>query len=190
MNWEPAVSVGDVDVRLRCPHGVVTEIQVKAPDRAGQVQNYQVQDGECDRHILLAVDKALKQLSATPGPQRMVVVSAQRTHAIAPMVLSSHLYGKPSYVGDDVVLSKSARGAFATAPGANVGAVVDLHLSRGVEVTLYRSTVLLNPWAANTLSPDVFRGSRVCFLDGSRFVWRPEQPQRAGALPPGTRYVA
>ncbi len=161
VNWEPAVSAGDVDVRLRCPHGVVTDIQVKAPDRPGQVQNYQIHDGECDSHVLSAIDKALKQLSASPSPQRMVVVSAQRTYAVAPMVLTSHLYGKPSNVDNEVVLSKSARGAFATASGANVGAVVDLHLSRGVGATLYRSTVLLNPWAANTPSPDVFRGSRV-----------------------------
>jgi hypothetical protein len=190
--WEPKVAIGDVDLRLRCPHGNLTDFQVKAPDRPGFVHDYRIVDGERDAHVLAAIDKALAQVSPSPGPQRIVVVSPQRTRTIAPKVLASHLVGRTVAEDGRVVLRSSDRGTFATSLGATVGAVVDLSLLRGELETLYRCTAFLNPWASSGSMPrdDVFKGARVCGLDGDQFVWIPEQPDGAFTLPSGTKYLA
>jgi len=51
-------------------------------------------------------------------------------------------------------------------------------------------TAILNPWAPKGIAPDpsIFKHARVCHLDGTRFVWNPECPERCFSLPSGTRY--
>jgi hypothetical protein len=185
--WEPPVTSGDVDVRMRCPSGNLTDIQVKAPDRPGTVQAGRIIDGERDQDVLKAIDKGIAQLSVSPGPQRILIISPQRTWPIDADVLSGHLVGQTTLHKDTVVLRAADRGVFA-ARGRNIGAVVDLGLHRG-EPTRYRCTVLLNPWAEGGAapSPHAFPGARVLALRDDQFVWTPEEPQHA--MRSGTRYV-
>lgn len=189
--WEPPVSHGDVDLRLECPLGSLTDIQVKAPDKPGRLVAGRIQDGENDSHVLKAVDKACSQLRSTPGPQRVVAIVPQRTFPIAERTLTRHLMGRTEDLDGRLILKGSTRGTFAQDPGDHIGALVDLFLGRGIDETLYRSTVLLNPWAVQGATPRVesFPGSRICCLQDDYFIWTPEQPQRAFSLPTGTRYV-
>lgn len=194
IEWEPKLppgTKGDVDVRLRCPLGFLTDIQVKAPDQPGERSGGQVVDGEYDDRICIAIDKALMQVHTAPGPQRMVVVSPQRTWHTDEWRLQSHLVGHTIGHAGGVTLSARDRGVFAKEPGSGVGAVMRLTLSRGISEKLYRCTVFLNPWASAGASPDLsaFRNARVCHLVGDEFCWTPEPPQLAGALPPGTKYI-
>ena len=189
--WEPKVSKGDVDVRLRCPQGILTDIQVKAPDQPGQVVGGQIVDGEYDSRVLAQVDKAFAQLVSAPSQQRVAVLSPQRTWPVAAETYSSHLFGKTVATDRQVVLLKKDRGAFATSSGRGTGAVVDLSLLRGVDDTLYRSTVFINPWADTGRSPTraAFPKARVCDMVDGKFVWHPEPPQHSFSLPNGTVYV-
>jgi len=188
VEWEPRVEQGDVDIRMRSPDGVLADIQVKAPDRPGFVVGGRRVDGERDQDVLSAIDKGIKQLFASPGPQRILVVSPQRNWPMSADTLSAHTIGRSRCDGDEVVLRADDRGVFAT-HAQNVGAVVDLMLLRGVDTARYRCTVLLNPWApaGATPSPRAFSGARVLELTGDRFVWSPEAPE--GGLHDGTRYL-
>jgi hypothetical protein len=188
--WEPPIASGDVDIRLGCPLGRRTDIQVKAPDKPGRVVAGRIENGENDCHVLKALDKACKQLQAAPGPQRMVIMVVQRTFPIAEFVLTRHLIGRTSEHDGELVLKAPDRGTFAQDVARNVGAVMDLSLGRGIDETVYRATVFVNPWAEKGSAPAVacFPGSRSCALEGERFAWKPEQPQRAFSLPTGTRY--
>jgi hypothetical protein len=190
VEWEPDVALGDVDVRLRCPRGVLTDIQVKAPDQPGEVRDSRIHDGEYDERILRAIDKGLLQLRNVPGPQRMLVVIPQRVFPVEARVLTKHLVGPTQRSEDGVVLYASNRGVFANAPGNATSAVIDLSLLRGIDEILYRCTAFLNPWTQKGIAPDlsVFKNARVCHLDGTRFVWTPEAPERCFSLPSGTRY--
>jgi len=70
--WEPKLPEGvkgDVDVRLVCPHGIVTDVQIKAPDQPGEREEGQVVDGEYDERVLKGVDKGVEQLERVPGPR-------------------------------------------------------------------------------------------------------------------------
>jgi hypothetical protein len=195
VEWEPKLppgTAGDVDMRLRCPLGNLTDIQVKAPDQPGERSGGRVVDGEYDDRICKALDKGLMQIHRAPGPQRMVVISPQRLWHTDELRLSAHLVGRTIGRASGVTLKASDRGVFAYEPGVQVGAVMRLSLSRGISEKRYRSTVFLNPWAPAGVSPAVaaFRNARVCYLCGDEFCWVPEPPQTAGFLPPGTRYIA
>jgi hypothetical protein len=191
VEWEPSVHAGDVDVRLICPRGVVTDMQVKAPDQPGELRHGRIHDGEYDTRVLAHVDKALKQLQAAPGPQRIAVLSPQRTRPIRAGVLARHLYGRVTQDDSCVVLRAVDRGVFASNAGHSIGAVVDLSLLRGVDEALYRCTAFVNPWAetAAAPNPDIFRDARVCRLEAGAFMWHPEEPQLCFGIQTGLRYV-
>lgn len=194
VEWEPRLPdgvKGDVDIRLRCPFGTLTDIQVKAPDQPGERSDGQVVDGEYDDRICTAIDKALMQVHVAPGPQRMVVVSPQRLWHTDERRLMTHLVGNTVGGAGGVTLSALNRGVFARTPGNLVGAAMRLTLSRGASEKLYRCTVFVNPWAPASTTPAVmaFRNARVCYLSENEFLWTPEPPQLAGVLPPGTRYI-
>jgi hypothetical protein len=192
--WEPKLPEGvkgDVDVRLVCPHGIVTDVQIKAPDQPGEREDGQVVDGEYDERVLKGVDKGVEQLEQVPGPQRMLILSPQRLWADAEAGLASHLFGSTVNRDGVVTLKASGRGIFANARGAAIGAVVHLHLVRGVEQRLYRSTAFLNPWTRDSACPraSAFRNTRTCQLVGHEFQWTPEISNHCHVLPSGTRYL-
>ena len=179
--WEPPTVGGDVDVRLHSPDGRLVDIQAKAPDQPGQVIGGRRVDGEYDERVLAALDKALAQLRATPGPCRLVVISPQRTFSIDAAALMEGLIGRATYGSDGRwdVLEKD-RGSFGDIPCAGVSGVADLHLIRGPDEVLYRCTVLLNPWctAEASLPLAAFPYSRVLSYEQNEFVWKPERPSR------------
>ena len=189
VSWEPPTVGGDVDVRLLSPTGVAADVQVKAPDKPGHVVNGQRVDGENDTTVLRAVDKGMRQLSSAPGPIRMVVISPQRTFVINADVLAVHLLGKPRSLNEFLWgIVRDGSGAYEGAAGALVSAVVDLSLlPGGMEETLYRCTVICNPWVppAGLLAPEAFPHARVLSLDGGKFVWLPEEPNRCHDFPNG-----
>lgn len=192
--WEPKLPdgvKGDVDLRLQCPHGILTDVQIKANDQPGERDDGQVVGGEYDERVLKGVDKGVKQLARVPGPQRMLVLSPQRLWADAEGVLASHLFGSTVNREGVVTLRASDRGIFASAQGVAIGAVVHLHLVRGVEQRLYRCTAFLNPWAPESARPraSAFRNTRTCQLVGDGFLWTPEMSNHCHVLPSGTRYL-
>lgn len=143
IQWEPPTRQGDVDLRLRCPLGVTTDIQVKAPDQPGEREGHYVVDGENDEWVIKATDKAMQQLQRAPGPQLLVVVSAQRTWAPDSNLFLGHLVGSTVGRQSGVTLREQDRGAFAHEPGVQIGAVIHLSLTRGADVRLYRCTVIM-----------------------------------------------
>ncbi|HET6284268.1 MAG TPA: hypothetical protein VFH73_25150 [Polyangia bacterium] len=159
--WEPDVQNGDVDVRLRSPDTRIVDLQVKAPDQPGSVAAHRRVDGEFDERVLTAVDNALDQLDGTPGPCRLVVVSPQRTWSMDGNVLLHHL------LSDDRLAKRPA-----------VSGVADLHLLRGLDQTLYRFTVILNPWcnASASLPVSAFPHARVYRTIEGVSEWVPEAP--------------
>ena len=161
--WEPGVQNGDVDIRLRSPDGRLVDVQVKAPDQPGSISSYRHVDGEFDDRVLSAIDHALLQLGGTPGPCRLVVVSPQRTWSIGGHVLVRHLLSDRGLV---------------KRPG--VAGVADLHLLRGLDETLYRCTVILNPWCTPSaaLSAGLFPHARVHRTVNGVSEWFPEAPGR------------
>jgi hypothetical protein len=167
LSWEPPVPRGDVDVRMLSPAGLSVDVQVKAPDQPGDVVGGRIVDGEFDDRVLRAIDKAMHQLEPAPGPARMVVISPQRTWNINADVLACHLVGTPggrSLQGWGV--DKQSGGAFALTPGSEISAVVDLSLVRGPGETLYRCTVIANPWIdeVGRLATEMFPQARVLHL--------------------------
>lgn len=192
VEWEPVTEVGDVDVRLEAPSGITVDIQVKAPDQPGELAGGRVVDGEYDGRVLRAIDKAMGQLAAAPSPARMVVVSPQRTWTIEADVLACHLLGNAVIGGDtDWGIDPGGSGAFARSPGSIISAVVDLHLLLGLDETLYRCTVVQNPWILQSgiLTKECFSHARVLTVQGDTFVWVPEQPSRCFRFPTGMRYL-
>jgi hypothetical protein len=192
-SWDPpARGEGDVDLRLQSPAGVLADIQVKAPDQPGHVSGGQIVDGEHDAWVLNALDKGLGQIASQPGPIRMVVISPQRTFNIGADVLATYLVGKPRSIGDSLWgVSRDGGGKFTKDPGAAVSAVVDLSLLRGMGETLYRCTVICNPWmlSAGRLAPEGFSHARVLSLAGDKFIWTPEEPGRCFGFRSGTPYL-
>jgi hypothetical protein len=179
VSWEPPTVGGDVDVRLLSPTGVTADVQVKS-------------GGENDLWLLRSVDKGMKQLSSSSGPIRIVVISPQRTFTADADVLAIHLLGKPRSVGESwwgVVRDNTA--GFAIQPGTAVSAVADRSLLRGISETLYRCTVVCNPWVAPSglLTPDEFPNARVLSLLGDKFVWQPEEPGRCFGFRSGLPYL-
>jgi hypothetical protein len=167
--WEPDVDGGDVDVRLRAPDGRVVDVQVKAPDQPGSVSFYRRVEGEFDDRVLSAIDHALEQLDDTPGPYRLAVISPQRTWSIGGTTLVRHLLGdRPDPL--------APTGAFAKRVG--ITGVADVHLVRGLEETLYRCTVILNPWcdASAQLPVTAFPCARVHKRSNGVSDWTPEAP--------------
>ncbi|MEO8184563.1 MAG: hypothetical protein ABI895_37615 [Deltaproteobacteria bacterium] len=191
VEWEPAASEGDIDLRLRCPFGALSDIQVKAPDQPGERAGGQIVDGEHDDWVIAMTDKALKQLRLAPGPQRLAVIYAQRDWAPPANLFLGHLIGSTVGRASGVTLREKDRGAFAREPGIQVGAVLHLSLTRGVDDLLYRCTVFMNPWAQESARPAVaaFRNARICHMVDDTFTWEPEQPNMAEYLPIGTRYI-
>jgi hypothetical protein len=191
IEWEPRTASADVDVRLRCPCGIVTDLQVKAPDQPGERQRGRIHEGEHDEWVCGAIRHAMQQLVASPGPQRIIVVSPQRTFPISAAALTSFLCGRTIGTELGVTLCSADRGAFASAAGRKTGAVIDLSLLRTEAEVFYRCTALLNPWAESNAAPDasVFANARVLHLENGTFSWHPEQPGRSFALPTGTRYI-
>ena len=192
VSWEPPTVGGDVDVRLLSPTGVAADVQVKAPDQPGHVANGQRVDGENDARVLRAIDKGMSQLSSAPGPIRLVVISPQRTFSIDADVLALHLLGKPRSLGESLWgIIRDGTGAYEGKAGAVVSAVVDLSLLRGMGKTLYRCTAICNPWVApaGLVAPEVFPHARVLSLDGGKFVWLPEDPDRCFHFASGMPYL-
>jgi hypothetical protein len=192
VSWEPPLPGGDIDVRLLSPKGTLADVQVKAPDQPGDVANGQRVGGEDDAVVLRNIDKGLRQLSPAPGPIRMVVVSPQRTFLIDADVLAVHLLGKPRSVGESHWgIAHDGTGAFEGESGAVVSAVVDLSLLRGMGETLYRCTVIGNPWAppSGQIAPEAFPHARVLSLDRDKFIWSPEEPDRCFDFRSGTPYL-
>ena len=192
VSWDQPFPGGDVDVRLLSPSGISADLQVKAPDQPGHVSNGQRVGGENDKWVLTSIDKGMKQLASSAGPIRMVVVSPQRTFQIDADVLAIHLLGTPRSVGESgwgVV--RDGSGAFARPPGESISGVVDLSLLRGMGETLYRCTVICNPWVSSPglLAAGAFRHARVLSLDGDKFVWRPEEPGRCFGFRSGVPYL-
>jgi hypothetical protein len=122
----------------------------------------------------------------------MVVVSPQRTFQIDADVLAIHLLGTPRLAGESGWgLVRDGSGAFARAPGESISGVVDLSLVRGMSETLYRCTVICNPWVSSPglLAAGAFSHARVLSLDGDKFVWRPEEPGRCFGFRSGVPYL-
>ena len=154
--WEPSVVRGDVDVRLVSPSGIVTDIQVKAPD------------AEQDDRFIDAIGKGAEQLNETPGPGRMVVCATSATWGADVNSWGTYLLGSTCYEDGEITLTESQRGTFGSVDMEQLTAVTELHLVRGISSLLYRSTVILNPWAGSRgLVPDDFANSRLCYLSAN-----------------------
>ena len=189
--WEPAVSGGDADVRLASPCGVRTDVQVKAPDQPGDRENGQIVDGEFDERVLVSTDRAMAQLHTSPCPGRLVVVSPQRIGSFRGGVLASHVVGRQVLRRGVRGVTQESRGRFASEIGGGISAVASLNLVRGEEETLYRCTVIRNPWLRapiGELSTASFPHSRVLSMEQGIFSWHPEPP-RDGLFPTGTPYL-
>ena len=190
--WEPVVPGGDADVRLVAPCGLITDIQVKAPDQPGDSTSGQVVDGEFDERVVASIDKAMTQLRASPCSSRLVVVSPQRTVAFGGGLLARHLVGRQVLRRDVWVISSDSRGAFSSDVGNGISAVGTLSLVRGIDETLYRFTVVRNPWIKAPVSDlpiECFPMARVLSMYGNLFSWHPEAPGDGFRLPSGTPYV-
>jgi hypothetical protein len=191
VSWEPPVRAGDVD-GLLSPAGLPVDVQVKAPDQPGSVVRGRIVGGEFDDRVLKAIDKAMAQLEPAPGHARMVVVSPQRSWNIKADVLACHMLGRPGpRAPESWGISRESGGAFAHAPGSSISALVDLGLVRGPDETLYRSTVICNPWIGKDelLGPEVFPHARVLSLDAGKFVWAPKEPSRCSDFRNGVPYL-
>jgi hypothetical protein len=178
--WEPPVKPkGDIDIRFISPTGITTDIQVKAPE------------GDIDSRVLSAVSKGLTQLQYSSGPGRIVVVVPQSVWPLDLNSLSAHLIGSTIGYGGKVTLSQSARGVFILPENIGVSAVVEIHLLRGIDETLYKCTVLNNPWVASgiTFTSKDFPFGRVCTLEANKFKWTPEAPNQCHVLTDGAIYL-
>jgi hypothetical protein len=180
LEWEPKIEKGDVDIRLISPSGITTDIQVKCPN------------GDQDDWVASMVDKAAKQLANSPGPARMIVLAPRNTwgtdlNSLAPYVIGSAIGNGQGYTS----LKKHMRGIFGDDCNKQLTSVCDIQLVRGINETLYRSTVFLNPWCnkPSLLNIEDFQGARVCTLIDNKFIWFPEEPFQCGALPNGTEYI-
>jgi hypothetical protein len=190
VDWEPSTPGGDVDVRLQTPSGLAVDIQVKAPDQPGELVAGRIVGGEKDDRVLRAIDKAMTQLKTSSAPARIVAVSPQRTWSIQADVLACHLLGTAVSRTDDIWgICRDGAGTFGSVPGSGVSAVVDLDLIRGLEATLYRCTVICNPWVVpgGVMGAECFPHARVLSLRGDTFVWEPEEPNRCFRFPTGMR---
>jgi hypothetical protein len=192
--WEPSIPAGDVDLRLETPSGLVVDVQVKAPDQPGEISNGRIIGGEINARVVQAIDKAIGQLRAAPGPGRMVVVCPQRTWPLEADVLAGHLLGKPIVRSDEVWgISREGDGAFAGLPGIETSAVLALSFDRGFSFarghrSLYRCLVVRNPWVSSSadISAVSFARARVLSLAGDKFVWEPEEPEKCFRYRTGT----
>ena len=158
--WEPSVAAGaDVDLDLQAPDGTQVHLQVKAPDRLGNVVNGQVVDGEQDAWILVAVDKACKQLAKAEPHSRVIVVSAARRLSLAahPGALTMHLFGATVGCAGGVKLPRANVGKFFDPSWTHVSVVVALDYVR--PVGWYFCTVLKNPMASMQM-PDSWSRKR------------------------------
>ena len=190
--WEPITGGAvDVDVSLRAPDGTSALLQVKAPDRPGEVVGHQRVDGEYDEHVLGALTKAARQLPTSGDSANLIVVSANRTWPLSgqPQCVVSDLIGSTLQVGSVVTLPRSRRGKFCTPEWKHVSGVVLLDYLRGVDEFKYPCTVLLNPAADAKASPDWFPRARVSVLEDTTFRWVRGEPGDAHTLPDGTVLV-
>jgi hypothetical protein len=180
--WEPATIGGDVDVCLETPTGLVVDVQVKASDQPGYVEHGRIVDGEYDERVLSGIDKAAGQLKSSPGPGRMIVVSPQRTFSVGADVLARQLLGEPSIRTPDIWgITRQGGGRFAGSAFQGVSALADLSLVRGPGETLYRCTVICNPWVLSPsahIPPSSFPHARIFASRDGKFVWEPEEPAR------------
>ena len=188
--WEPAVSTGDVDIRMMTPSGELCDIQVKASDNPGRIVGYRIASGENDTHVLLGIEKAISQLKDSSGPKRLVVATPQRTWPMSrdASEIAVHVIGSTvGSQGGKVTLESEARGIFANT-GKHISAVMVLDLIRSQD-TFYGGTVFLNSWAVENanLTPSVFPEAAVCELVNNKFIWHGHRGL-CHVLPHGTQY--
>jgi hypothetical protein len=185
--WDPGGSgeaVGvDVDLRLTTPTGAQLKIQVKAPDRHGQVVGYRLVGGEFDQRIAAAVTKAAQQLPRPGKCPSLIVVVPNRTRPPEPEVLEAFVGETTNYrlLGGGFQLDAANRGPFFTDAWRHVGGIALLFHIRGVTEFRYRCDVLLNPNADSEArcEPSWFPGARVLYLEGDTFRWRGGAPPRS-----------
>jgi hypothetical protein len=190
--WEPVTGGAvDVDFSLQAPDGMSVMLQVKAPDRPGEVVGHRLVDGENDEYVLRALSKAASQLPTSGDSANLIVVSANRTWSLSgqPQCVVTDLIGSTLQVGNAVTLPRSRRGKFWTPDWKHVSGVVLLDYLRGVDEFKYPCTVLLNPAADVKALAEWFPRSRVCILEGSTFRWVRGEPGDADTLPDGTVLV-
>jgi hypothetical protein len=185
----------DVDLRVKTPGSLVVDIQVKASDRLGRIENNRRVGGENDEYVVGGLRNAIRLLSPSPGPLRIAVTCPQRTWPMSrdSGPVAACVLGRTNQLDGGIpTLDRENRGLFAQEDGRRVHAALVLDLVRlaGTD-PLYSCTVFLNPWAVDgpSFAPDDFPHAAVCELVSDRFRWRGD-PGDTRVVPDGTVYRA
>ncbi|MCY1076354.1 hypothetical protein [Archangium lansingense] len=181
----------DIDCSLIAPGNQLVEFQVKAPDRPGRRDGYHHVDGDNDKDVIKAVDKARKQLRNPATGPALVGICANRSRSLAwePDCLITHLVGSTIETRRGVFLEKARTGEFFTDKWKHVSGLLLIDLLRGEVEAKYTCTVLANPLATFPISPEWFPKGRVCVLDDKTFRWIRGQPGIRHGLSNGVQLV-
>lgn len=205
----------DVDISLRAPGGTLVEIQVKASDQPGIVQDdcfpvpvedsdqpeivrgQRIRDGEYDDRILKAVEHAAAQLRSPATGCAMVFACPARDWPFTsnPSPLLGLLVGRTIGEGGRVYLRRPDAGLFFQDGWHHVAGVAVLDFAAGLDMSTSEETicypciVILNPLAAFPAAPEWFPGARVLKLDGNVFRWVRGAPGEAVTVPDRTLLV-
>lgn len=172
--WDtPDGAGGDVDLAVTSPLGRDVDIQIKVPGT---------------ENPFAALEKAARQLRPSPNIGIVFVCSRDPSYvSCEPEDFLTELVGPAT--NECGVVGLTARGRFGSADWGHVGAVALLDYIPGASRQTYACTTLLNPWCipAAAVERGCFARARVLHLDAATFRWSPEEPDRAGHLPDGTR---
>ena len=160
----------DVDLALNAPDGALVELQVKAPDRPGRLENGRYEDGDFDNRVVEALDHAVAQLPTRARSTAMVAIYAQRSFSLAgdPGCVKMRVFGPTTQNDAAIFIRHADRGQFLTGLWNHIAGVVILDFSRTADFvvnggeaqvvnrTAYPCTVLLNSNADRPANPDWF----------------------------------